>query len=155
MSMELYILSDVKAPSIAAWQQAIDARGFDLQLSTQWALADLNGALPVRIKGAEATFECVHWDAAPLIAELAEDEIEFDRPWTYVLALRWGIEIPACVAAYYAAAGYADATGGVIFDCEEAKIISTQRAADIAREIDEQAPMIEAAVARVTAQYRS
>lgn len=39
MSMEIHVLSDRRLPSVAAWQQAIDAEGFDLKLDPDVARA--------------------------------------------------------------------------------------------------------------------
>lgn len=49
-----------------------------------------------------------------------------------------------------AAGAYAKATGGVVFDCEEGKIISPERAGEIAGEIERDIPMIEEMVRRMT-----
>jgi hypothetical protein len=82
-------------------------------------------------------------------------DIDFGRRWKYALAFRWGADLRACVAAYMAGAAYAQATGGVLLDCEQGKILSAQQAAEVARDIDRQMLEIEAAVRRAAAQFRS
>jgi hypothetical protein len=152
MSMELYVLSDEELPSLAAWQQAIKASGFEVKLSTERSLAELRGALPVLLDDRHTAFECDHWDAAELIAEWSE--VDLGRSWRRALAMRWGGDLYAAASAYFVAAAYATATGGVILDCEEGKIISPQRAAEIARELQQSQPLIDEAVRRVSEQFQ-
>lgn len=70
MSMDLYVFSDARLASIAEWQEAIDAEKFDLQLSNEIALSQVDGFLPARLHGRQTGFECNHWDAGELIAGL-------------------------------------------------------------------------------------
>lgn len=53
-----------------------------------------------------------------------------------------------------AGSAYAKATGGIVFDCEEGKIISPERAGEIAREIERDIPMIEEMVRRVSEKFQ-
>lgn len=46
------------------------------------------------------------------------------------------------------------ATGGVVFDCQEGKIISPERAGEIAGELERDIPMIEEALRRMTEKLR-
>lgn len=153
MSMEIYVLSDERLGSIAEWQRAIDADNFALELSAERPFSALKGFLPVRWGDNPTGFECDHWDAAELIAEYAD--INFGQRWKYALAFRWGADLRACVAAYMAGAAYAQATRGVVLDCEQGKIISPQQATEVARDIDRQMPEIEAAVRNAVEQFRS
>lgn len=152
MSMELYVLSDRRLESIDAWQAAIDACNFPLQLSTAIPFARLNGVLPIQLGNRRAAFECVHWNAAELMAELSD--IDFGLRWKYVLAFRWTGNSYEGIAAYMAGSAYAKATGGIVFDCEERKIISPERAGEIAREIERDIPMIEDMVRRVSEKFQ-
>ncbi|NGX98851.1 MAG: hypothetical protein G4V63_27690 [Candidatus Afipia apatlaquensis] len=148
MSMELYVLSDVQLPSIAAWQQAIDVDGFPLRLFTGRPFAELRGVLPVQLKGRQTAFECDHWNAVELMTELSD--VDFGRRWKFVLAFRWTGNPYEGIAAYMAGGAYAKATGGIVFDCEEGKIISPERTGEIAGEIERDIPMIEEMVRRMT-----
>ncbi|HEX7789410.1 MAG TPA: hypothetical protein VF467_02655, partial [Afipia sp.] len=65
--MELYVLSDTRLASIGEWQQAIDAGGFPLRLSTARPFAELSGVLPVQLSDRQAAFECDHWDLGDLV----------------------------------------------------------------------------------------
>jgi len=152
MSMEVYVLSDNQIPSIEAWQQAIDAAGFSLRLSTDRPFAELRGALPVMLGDRATSFECDHWNAAALMAEMPD--VDFGRPWSYALAFRWGADIDAGASAYMAAAAYATATGGRVFDCAEGKLNSPERAREIAREFEQSRPLIEEAVRRALEKLR-
>lgn len=148
MSMELYVLSDVQLPSIAAWQEAIDVDGFPLRLFTGRPFAELRGVLPVQLGKRQAAFECDHWNAAELITELSY--VDFSHRWKFALAFRWTGNPYEGIAAYMAGGAYAKATGGIVFDCEEGKIISPERAGEIAGEIERDIPMIEEMVKRMT-----
>jgi hypothetical protein len=147
MSMELYVLSDIRLTSIDDWQQAIDAAGFPLRLSAARPFAELSGVLPVQLSGRQTAFECDHWDTDDQ-EDLIEtyDDVDFDRRWKYTLAFRWTGNPYEGIATYLAAGAYAKATGGVVFDCEEGKIISPERAVEIASEIEQQIPLIEEAL---------
>uniref|UniRef100_Q07I66 Uncharacterized protein n=1 Tax=Rhodopseudomonas palustris (strain BisA53) TaxID=316055 RepID=Q07I66_RHOP5 len=153
MSMELYVLSDEQLPSIEAWQQAIDAAGFSLRLSTERPFAALRGALPVMLGDRATSFECDHWSAATLMAEMPD--VAFGQGWSYALAFRWGADFDAGAATYMAASAYATATGGRVFDCAEGKLISPQRAGDIAREFEQSGPLVEEAVRRAMEKRRN
>lgn len=152
MAMELYVLSDHRLATMAAWQQAIDADGTPLRLSTEQPFARLNGVLPAEWRGKQTAFECVHWDADELMTELSD--IDFGHRWKHVLALRMTSKPYEVIAAYAGGAAYARATSGIVFDCEEGKIISPQRAGEIARELEESIPMVEAALRKVVEGFR-
>jgi len=46
MSMEIHVFSDKPLPPIAAWQQAIDAEGFDLKLDPDVEFETASGFCP-------------------------------------------------------------------------------------------------------------
>lgn len=147
MSMELYVLSDARLSSIGDWQNALDAAGFPLLLSTVRPFAKLSGVLPVQLNGKQTAFECDHWNAEQLMAE--SPDIDFGRRWAYALAFRWTGNPHEGIAAYMAGSAYAKATGGVVFDCEEGNIISSSRAGEIAGEIERQIPLMEEVMRRM------
>jgi hypothetical protein len=84
---------------------------------------------------------------ADLIADFPE--IHVGHCWTHALAFRWGSNVYDGIAAYMAAGAYAVLAGGVVFDCVEGKIILSERAGEIAMEIERQIPLIEEAMQRV------
>lgn len=152
MAMEIYILSARAMVSIDEWQRSIDDSGFPLRLSTGIPFAKVRGFLPATLKGEDTGFECNHWQVSDVL-----DTYHVDIPSQFVhaLALRMMGRLPEVASAYMAASAYARATGGAIFDCEEGKFISPQRAAEIAREIELVGPRVmEAADRAVKAAFK-
>ncbi len=138
MSMEIHCLSDRQLDSIVDWQRAIDAQGFALELSNACPFRSLKGFLPAQSGATETGFECFHDDPAELL--VAYDFIDFGHPWKFALSFRWGGNLSACLAAYMAAAAYAKATDGVVFDPEEGQILTPQTAAECARQMETELP---------------
>lgn len=110
-----------------------------------------NRILPAEFRGRPTTFVSKLCNASEHMAE--SSHIDFGRRWKHGLVLRWGSDVYAGAAAYLAASAYATATGGVLLDCEEGKIISAKRAAEIGFDLERSIPMIEAAVRRVIEQF--
>ena len=81
-------------------------------------------------------------------------DIDFGHPWSYALAFRWAADIYSGTAAYIAGAAYARTTKGVVFDCEEGKILSSLRTVEIARDLEKSMPDIEAALQKVIEQFK-
>jgi len=152
MSMEIYVLSDRRLASIVEWQRAIDRNGFPLCLSAARSVAELHGALPVMLRGRATAFECDHRNADTLMAEMPD--VAFRRRWRYALAFRWGADIDAGVSAYLAAAAYAQDTAGRILTADDGELISPDRAATIAGELEQGRPLIEEAVRRALERFR-
>lgn len=151
MSMELYVLSDRRLESIDEWQQAIDADGFPLRLFTGRPFTELSGVLPVQLGDRQTAFECGHWDLGDLVETYTD--IDFGHRWKFVLAFRWTGNPYEGIAAYMAGGAYAKVASGVVFDCEAGKIISPERAGEIAGEIERDIPMIEEALRRVREKF--
>ncbi len=152
MAMELYVFSDQQLSSMSAWQAAINTAGFPVGLPVRFPFDWENRVLPAEFRGRPTTFESKLCNASEHIAELSP--VKFDRPWKHGLVLRWGSDAYAGAAAYLAGSAYAKATGGVLLDCEEGKIISAKRAAEIGFDMERSIPMIEAAVRKVLEQFR-
>jgi hypothetical protein len=152
MSMEIYVLSDRRLASMDAWQKAIDQDGFRLRLSTATPFEKLRGALPVVLERMPTAFECDHWSATELMSETPS--AAFGRAWAYALAFRWSGNVYAGASAYAAAAAYAAATGGAILDCQEGKLISAERAADVSRELTGGKEVVDEAIRWVVEQFK-
>ena len=135
MSMSLHIFSDRPVQSMTEWQAAINADGFVAELHKPAKFDELNGFLPVRLDGAGTGFEVYHADSAELIRDLADDGWEVGKPWTLALSFYWGGDYRELIAAYAAAASYARATEGVVFDCEEAKVYQPMEVLEMARKM--------------------
>jgi len=138
MSLEFSVLSDRRLTTTAEWQQAIDAEGFPLRLDPACVLAEANGFFPAHFGDKLTGFECSHDDAGQLIDEYSD--IDFGRRWAYALGLRIMGDFDELRAAFMAAAAYARATGGVVWDGESGEVMSPDRAAEVARDIDADAP---------------
>jgi hypothetical protein len=134
MSIEMFVLSDRKLGSIAEWQQAIDAEGFDLKLDTSRPIEALSGHLPARRGEQHAGFECDHWDAAEILD--LDTDIDFGRRWTQCLAFRFGGDFYALWGANAAAAAYARATDGVVFDAESGEVWQPGKAVEMTRQLE-------------------
>jgi hypothetical protein len=142
MSFAIHVLSDEPLASITHWQQAIAAAGFDLQLSDEHPFATLQGFLPAQVGARSAGFECYHDDPGALMNSHAG--IAFDRPWKHALSFRWGGDPLEGLAAHMAAAAYALAVDGVVFDPEEGRLRKPGEAIEAASEIARYLPTIEA-----------
>lgn len=132
MSMELWVLSHDRLKSMAAWQAAVDAEGYPLQLSDDVPFESLDGFLPSRLRQKPTGFECYHDNAVELMQ--AHSDIDFGQSWQHVLGLRWlGSKKDELCAAWIAATAYAQATGGVVFDGQEAKVRNAAEAREVAK----------------------
>lgn len=151
MSMEIYVLSDRRLPSIDHWQRAIDAEGFDLRLSAERSFEALRGHLPALWGEKRAGFECDHWDAGDVID--AYPSIDFGHRWRRALALRWGADLNACQGAYMAATAYARATDGLVLDCEGGKVLTAQQALEVTRKMEKDLPAFEQALRDVVRRF--
>lgn len=153
MAMELWVLSDRQLDSIAGWQNAIDAEGFPLKLSDDAPFEKLNGFLPASLRGEQTGFECSHWPAGGFMSNMSG--VDFGHDWKYVLAFRWGGNFNELRAVWIAAAAYARATNGIVFDDQEAKIRSAAEAVEAARvEYEAPDPDVRSAVDKVLRQLK-
>ena len=154
MAMELYVLSDQRLASIGEWQRAIDAEGFALRLSDETPLDAVDGFLPAQVNGKSAGFECNHWAAGELMTEAAE--IDFGHAWKHALAFRWlGSKLEEGDAAMMAATAYARATGGVILDWDNDRLLEPDQLKEIIRASQQSRPLLDEAVRRMIEQRKS
>jgi hypothetical protein len=152
MAMEIHVLSDRRLLSIAEWQRAIDAEGFALTLSDETPFDSIGGFLPAKLGGTDTGFECDHWD--PNDTYEAYADIPFPHRWRYELSFRWSADIAEWHAAWMAAAAYAAATSGIVFDPQTSKLLSPAEArADVVK-LQREIPEIEANVRAVIAQVQ-
>lgn len=142
MAMELFVLSNMQLESIGAWQGAIDAENFPLRLNDDRPLDVLKGFLPVLLRGIRTGFECSHWPAEVFMR--GRPNVNFDHEWRRVLTFRWGGDLNQLQSAWMAAAAYAKATGGIVFDDEEAKVHTAAEALEMVKDIERGIPIAEA-----------
>ncbi len=151
MAMELHVLSDRRLGSIAEWQRAIDAEGFPLRLAADVDLAQANGFLPARLRSKQTGFECFHDRADETMDFLGR--INFDHPWKFALGFRWIGDPAELEAVWMAAAAYAVATGGIIFDPQETEVFTPVRARETVRQIERDVIKIEAMRAEIVRRF--
>jgi hypothetical protein len=136
MSVEIFVMSDRRLASIAEWQKAIEQEGFNLRLDASRPLEALGGHLPAWRGSEAAGFECDHCDAADLLDDDDLADINFGRHWSQTLAFRFGGDLLALWGVFVAAAAYARATGGVVFDSEAGEVLTPDKAAEVARDVE-------------------
>ena len=147
MAMEIYVISDNELTSISTWQQAIDLEVFDLRLSTETPFDSLEGFLPVLSGGQMTGFECDHWAIDDVIGTYPD--MDFGRAWRCVLAFRWIGDLDEMHAAWMAAAAYAQAVDGIVFDPQEGKIFTPRQAVDVVRQIEHDMPRMKEAMQEI------
>jgi hypothetical protein len=129
MSMEIHVFSDKPLPPIAAWQQAIDAEGFDLKLDPDVEFETASGFLPAMPRGKQSGFESYHDDLREFIEGYAHvPYFKFCPAWKHALSFRWGSLAHEGVSVFMAATAYAEATDGVIYDPQEGEVLTLDEA---------------------------
>jgi hypothetical protein len=141
MAMELFVLSDKQLSTVAEWQAAIDGEGYPLRLDVKMPIEALKGFFPVQLRDKKTGFECGQWPADKFMRE--KSEVKFGHDWKYVLTFRWGGDLNQVQGAWMAAAAYAAATNGVVFDEEEGKIRTPSEAQEIVQGIERDMPKVE------------
>lgn len=142
MLADIYVLSDRQLTSMSEWQRAINAECFPLLLDANRPFAKLRGFLPATFDREKAGFECDHWSADILIAELSD--VDFGHRWEHALAFRFSGDFRDGVSAFAAAAAYAKATDGVLFDGESGEVMPPSQALREARTMVRDLPANEA-----------
>jgi hypothetical protein len=145
MSMEIEVFSNRRLASTAEWQRALDAEQFRLRLDADVRLESVNGFFPMLLGGRLTGFECYHDDADAAMKELGQHN--FNQRWRFALGLRWlGSNMDELEAAWMAATAYAASTQGVLFDFEQARILSLDEARGLVSQIVTDRPRMEAII---------
>jgi hypothetical protein len=145
MAMEMFVLSDRELSSIAEWQTAIDAEGYPVRLDHDIQLETHAGFLPAHLCSKSTGFECNHFPATEFIREIRKmSNVNIGHDWKCVLAFRWRGDLDELQAACMAAAAYASAVNGVVFDEQDANIRSAAEARENVQKIVHDIPKIEA-----------
>lgn len=150
MAMELFVLSDQKLKSVSEWQHAINGEGYSLRLEDGKSIESLKGFLPARLHNTKTGFECGCWSIAQFHG--AFPDVKVNQTWKYALTLRWGGDLRQLEAAWIAAAAYAQATRGVIFDEQDGKIKSASEARAAVHDIISAMPKAEAILREIKGQ---
>jgi hypothetical protein len=150
--MEVYVISKERLASVIQWQAAIIHEGLGLILPPGLSMTKLDGMIPCQIRGVKTGFECQYLSVAEFQDEIpASGVMSIDSK---ILAFRWGGDPYAAVSSYMAAAAYARAAKGAVFDGEDGKFLSADRAIEIAYEIERRIPLMLGAVDEVLNKIR-
>jgi hypothetical protein len=125
MSLDLYVLSREPLPDTAAWQEAIAAEGYPIRLSASMPISALGGFLPVALGDDETGFECSLIDVSDVIETYPENGLEGGE-WQSALVFYFGADAAEGYAANAAAAAYAKATNGVVFDPQAGEVMTDE-----------------------------
>ena len=142
MSMEICVFSDNQLNATSEWQQAIDTASLPLRLSYEKPLAQAAGFLPAYLAGKPTGFEFRHRSLKDISASYSD--INFGRNWKFAAVFIWGADLNEMQAAWMAAATYARATQGVLFDEQDGKLLSPDEALEAAQELKRTVPQAEA-----------
>jgi ketopantoate reductase len=79
---------------------------------------------------------------------------KFNHRWRFALGFRWlGSRMDELQATWMAAAAYAAATDGVVFDCENGEILTAQQARHAVREIIRDLPRMTALLENIKQEF--
>ena len=152
MSMEIYLLTNETIPSLAAWQDAIDALKFDVRLIDQHELPTKEIRIKAQCQGKPVLLEIERADLAYVRSEFPE--IEFPDGVSFVHVLRWNKTLEGGLAASEAAAAYISFVKGLMIDTEEGKLNNSTRAVELAREMSAGMPALQDLFAEIVAKYQ-
>jgi hypothetical protein len=131
MSMHVFVFSDTRLMSMLEWQRSINQEQFQVLLPSDVPIADIHGFLPVRLNESTTGFECDYRDVSHVMSLYRE--VDFGRQWNYCLSFRSRGDLDEWFAANIAAAAYAAATNGIVFDPQDSLVMSSQEAVAAAK----------------------
>ena len=152
MSMDIFVLSDRRLNSLDEWQRCIDAEGRGLALQTDASIDELHGFLPVRLAGVSTGFECGPCDVREVMKLYRG--VDFGREWECGLVFVWR-SLDECLTALLAAAAYAKATDGIVFDTHDGTVMSPKRTLELADELQREMPNLRATVEAMVSKLTS
>jgi hypothetical protein len=145
--MEMHVFSDSRLNSTAEWQRAIDLQAHPLKFLPGAKLATAQGFFPATLAGKASGFECYHDDANKMIEHYGRSN--FLKPWKYALGFRFRGDFTELQAAWIAAAAYARATNGIVFDGESGRSYTPPEAEGVISDIIRDLPAVEAALKKM------
>jgi hypothetical protein len=125
MSLDLYVLSKKPLADTTAWQDAITAEGYAMRLPVSMPVSALGGFLPVTLGDDETGFECSLTEVADVIETYPDKGLE-EGEWQSALVFYWGGDAAEGYAANIAAAAYARATEGIVFDPQAGAVMTAE-----------------------------
>ena len=144
MSIEIYCLSDSPLSSISEWQQFIDALGFPLRFSSDVPFDKVGGSIVAQLRGNRTSLEYRFEDPKQLMNFYSN--VNFGHDWKYNLTLPWISGFDGLDVAWMAAASYAHATDGIVFDPQEGKVFNSEEALHVIRDMERDAPQAKTAL---------
>ena len=136
MSMELIIILALqRAPTLDAWQRALDARHIPIQFTYKADLAKHTGFLPVEVNGRRSGFyfsQDQYSDVASTYPAIASAHMA--KPAIY--SFEYGGNFDECTSVFYAAGVLVSDFGGVAFDPQGGAFMSSQELAETAKECE-------------------
>jgi hypothetical protein len=134
MSMEMQVFFCGKLPNKSALQKTLKELGFPLALKpATGSLEKQSGYMPMILGREDETgVEFSVFDGREAVEECATGiDPQFDR----VANFRWGGDPTEMLVAFICAAALAKLADGLVFEAEEGKLISIDRATAVAREL--------------------
>lgn len=147
--MEIYLLTNATVPTTQAWQEAIDALGFDVRFVDERSLQTKKIQMRVECKGKAVLMELEESSLAKVHDMFPE--VAFPDRVTCVQVLYWSKTLEGGLAAYQVAAAYLGLVKGLMIDTEEGQLTSPDGAIDLARKMSAEMPMLEEAMAKILA----
>jgi hypothetical protein len=141
MSVEINVLSDSRLDSIASWQRSLDAEGLPLRLAHDVLFDEDGGTLTAHLHDRPTSFQCWIEDPADLMSTYKN--INFGHSWKYVVTFPWIAGFDELIAVWMAATAYARATGGVVFDEQEGKLLTADESLQVVHDIERDLPQAE------------
>jgi hypothetical protein len=92
-------------------------------------------------------FECFHDNAQETQDFLGSSH--FDHAWKFALGFRWIGDMAELQAAWMAAAAYARAANGIVFDPQEGKVFTPGEAVEVVHQIQRDMPRMDAAMREI------
>ncbi len=113
MSVSVTVLAtDAKLPTTEAWQESLDAHGFDVELDRTCQIAKDEGFWPAKYRGRTAGFELYRGSPGEFVSEYPHLEGTFD----VAISLVTHSNMDEGCSAWLAAAVLTHLTGGVLLD---------------------------------------
>jgi hypothetical protein len=138
--MQICVLADSQLGSIAEWQEAIDAEKLPLRLSDP----EPDRNLGARLNEEETSIEYGIYDFNEL--KNTYPHVRFGHDWKFVIAFTWSSDVAQGIASWMAATAYAHAAGGIVFDEQEGTLLTTGKSLQVARDMEQYRPEMEAAL---------
>lgn len=147
--MSYIVFSNRHLVSAKDWQASLNELGFAITLDADGdhPIVTLSGHKPSTWNKQEAGFECYPGHATETVESIdIYDGFDFGGPWTSMMELYYS-GFAGMAGAAMAAAAYAQATGGIVFEPEGGDIFDMDAAISHARETERWASSILAAEA--------